>query len=88
MIIKFYNQYLLYFCLLILIVVLVPSNINDWLKITEEDMLMRKCGYWVSLKGQKPTKNTNNITVELPRQNLFTEINEFEDLAPPNPQET
>ncbi len=60
---------------LILIVVLVPSNINDWLKITEEDILMKKCGYWVSLKGQKTTKNTKNITVELPRQNLLTPSN-------------
>lgn len=60
---------------LILIVVLVPSNINDWLKITEEDILMKKCGYWVSLRGQKPTKNTNSITVELPRQNLLTPTN-------------
>ncbi|MEA5533037.1 DUF4365 domain-containing protein [Crocosphaera sp. XPORK-15E] len=57
---------------LILVVVLVPSDIHNWLKITEEDILMKKCGYWVSLKGQPPTKNTKNITVELPRQNLFT----------------
>ncbi|GBF80190.1 DUF4365 domain-containing protein [Aphanothece sacrum] len=59
---------------LILVVVLVPSDINDWLKITEEDILMKKCGYWLSLRGQSPTNNTENITVELPRQNLFTPV--------------
>lgn len=57
---------------LILVVVLVPPTINDWLQITEEDMLIKKCGYWVSLRGQAPTNNTDKITVELPRKNLLT----------------
>lgn len=30
---------------LILIVILVPKDLNDWLKISEEDILMKKCGY-------------------------------------------
>lgn len=57
---------------LILVVVLVPQDLTDWLRITEEDVLMKKCGYWVSLKGKPTTKNSDKIVVELPRQNLFT----------------
>jgi hypothetical protein len=57
---------------LILVVVLVPKNLQDWITITEEDILMKKCGYWVSLKGNLTTENKEKITVDLPRQNLFT----------------
>lgn len=33
---------------------------------------MRRCGYWLSLKGLPETQNTESITVYLPRQQLFT----------------
>jgi hypothetical protein len=53
----------------ILIVVMVPEKVSDWIDISEESILMKKCGYWVSLKGQSSTQNSTNITVELPREN-------------------
>jgi Domain of unknown function (DUF4365) len=59
----------------ILIVVLVPDEITAWMNISEEETLMKKCGYWVSLKGRPSTTNTKTITVELPRNNLFTPSN-------------
>ncbi len=59
----------------ILIVVLVPDEISAWINISEEETLMKKCGYWVSLKGKPVTTNTTTITVELPRHNLFTPSN-------------
>lgn len=33
---------------------------------------MRRCGYWLSLKGQPETTNTDSVTVYLPRQQIFT----------------
>ena len=56
----------------ILIVVLVPSVLNDWLNHTEQELALRHCGYWLSLRGQPPTANTTNVTVHLPRANQFT----------------
>lgn len=56
----------------ILIVVLVPENIEQWLQISETETIMKKCGYWVSLKGQPETTNTSNITVTIPRENVFS----------------
>ena len=56
----------------ILIVVTVPDNLNDWLNHSEEELAMRKCGYWVSLRGMAATANTTNVTVHLPRNNHFT----------------
>ncbi|MEG4807873.1 DUF4365 domain-containing protein [Microcoleus sp. F8-D3] len=54
------------------VVVLVPENIGEWIQQSEQEMLLRHCAYWVSLRGMPETRNTNRITVELPRRNHFT----------------
>jgi len=56
----------------ILVVVLVPENVEDWLQQSELEMCMKNCAYWVSLRGQPERQNTTNITVELPRSHQFT----------------
>jgi Domain of unknown function (DUF4365) len=56
----------------LLIVVLVPENIGEWIQQSESEMLIKHCAYWVSLRGMPETRNTNRITVELLRRNQFT----------------
>ncbi len=56
----------------ILIVVLVPDNLGDWLNHNEQELAMRRCGYWLSLRGEAATANATNVTVHLPRVNQFT----------------
>ena len=56
----------------LLIVVLLPSNVNDWVSQTEESLCLKRCGYWLSLRGQPPVHNQTTITVEIPRQNIFS----------------
>ncbi len=56
----------------ILLVILIPENNSDWLKQSEEELCLRHCGYWVSLRGMPSTTNTVNITVMIPRNNQFT----------------
>ncbi|RYD19982.1 MAG: DUF4365 domain-containing protein [Verrucomicrobiaceae bacterium] len=56
----------------ILLVVTVPDDVNDWLNHSEQELALRKCGYWLSLRGQPATANTTNVTVHLPRVNQFT----------------
>ena len=55
----------------ILIVVTVPDVLADWLSHSEPELAMRKCGYWVSLRGWAATANSTNVTVHLPRANHF-----------------
>lgn len=59
----------------ILIVVLVPEEVKDWIDVSEEEIVLKKCGYWASLKGMPATNNRNTVTVELPRINLLTPDN-------------
>jgi Domain of unknown function (DUF4365) len=56
----------------ILVLVLVPENIIDWLKQTEDELCLRYCAYWVSLRGMLPTENRTNVTINISRQNQFT----------------
>lgn len=56
----------------ILVVVVVPSEIELWCGQTEAEMTLRKCGYWLSLAGLAATTNDQKVTVYLPRVNMFT----------------
>lgn len=56
----------------ILVVVLVPEKIADWIKQTEDELCLRHCAYWVSLRGMPETENRNNVTIELLRSNQVT----------------
>ncbi|MCU0549313.1 MAG: DUF4365 domain-containing protein [Leptolyngbya sp. Prado105] len=59
-------------CHQLLILVFVPRDTANWLDITEDQTLLKKCAYWISLKGAPPTQNTETITVQVPRKNLLT----------------
>jgi hypothetical protein len=55
----------------ILVVVMVPEDVNLWLQHSEEKLCLKHCAYWVSLLGEPPTSNTDTVTVHLPRANQF-----------------
>jgi hypothetical protein len=56
----------------ILVVVLVPDGIDHWLTHSEEELVMKHCGYWMSLRGRDASNNIESVTVHLPRNNTFT----------------
>jgi hypothetical protein len=55
----------------ILVVVLVPEDPDSWLTATEEQLVMRRCGYWVSLRGQPGTGSQSTVAVSIPRAQGF-----------------
>lgn len=56
----------------ILLVVLVPDALGDWLKWTAQELAVRRAGYWLSLRGMPATANTTNVTVQVPLANEFS----------------
>jgi hypothetical protein len=56
----------------ILVVVLVPNDLNDWLAHSEAELALRRCGYWLSLRGWPPTSNDSGQTVKMQKQQTFT----------------
>lgn len=57
---------------LLLVVVLVPEKVEHWLQQTETELCLKRCAYWVSLRNQAASTNQTNVTVYLPRQNVFS----------------
>lgn len=59
---------------IILVIILVPENVDNWISISEQDQetLLRKCAYWISLTGQAKTKNNTNKTIKISLKNIFT----------------
>ena len=55
----------------LLVLVLVPPDIGGWLELTAEQLVLRRCAYWVSLAGQPPTDNETTVRVSVPRSNLL-----------------
>jgi hypothetical protein len=55
----------------LLVVVLIPESEDEWLRHTEDELALRRCGYWASLLGRPETTATSSVTVRLPRANVF-----------------
>jgi hypothetical protein len=55
----------------ILVVLFLPHDPKDWLHLDENALLLRKCAYWVSLRGAKPSSNTTAQTVYIPKSQRF-----------------
>ncbi|MFO7775162.1 MAG: DUF4365 domain-containing protein [Candidatus Hydrogenedentota bacterium] len=56
----------------ILVVVRVPENVDEWTEVTDERLLMRRCGYWKSLRDMPDRDNQATVSVRLCRDNRFT----------------
>lgn len=56
----------------IIIVVIVPDRVNDWLQQTEAELCLKRCAYWISLEGAASTDNKERVTISIPRTNIFS----------------
>ena len=59
-------------CPRMLVLLVFPEDETQWMEQTEEHLLLRHAAYWLSLKGQGPTRNQKSVRVLLPRTNLFS----------------
>ncbi len=55
----------------LLVVLALPVNPAEWIEMSEECMISRRCAYWASLLGRAETPNTGSISVRLPRSQQF-----------------
>lgn len=55
----------------ILVVVIVPIDIDEWLEVSETQMTMRRSAYWHSLYAEPATTNATSVTVRINRANVF-----------------
>jgi len=55
----------------VLILIVVPENVEDWIEQDEESLRIRRCGYWLSLRGAPQVDNMTTRVVHLPRNQVF-----------------
>ena len=55
----------------ILIVLIMPKALHEWVSQTDDELCMRHCAYWMSLKGRPATPNTSSVTVKVPKKNVL-----------------
>jgi Domain of unknown function (DUF4365) len=57
---------------LLLIVILVPEKVEEWLQQSETELCLKRWEDWVSLRGQPERTLPNKVTVYIPRTNVFS----------------
>jgi len=55
----------------ILVLLALPEPENEWASFSEDQLILRRCAYWASLKGREPTTNQESIRISVPRTNRF-----------------
>lgn len=55
----------------ILVVVFLPEDLDHWIVHTEDQMALRRCGYWASLRGREAVDNVASVTIHVMRANVF-----------------
>ena len=56
----------------ILVVLFLPTDAQEWLNHSVDELALRKCAYWQSLRGAPATGNGSGATVYLPKVQMFT----------------
>jgi len=56
----------------ILIVLDLHNEDDSWLSASPEELVFRKCAYWVSLYDAPPTTNQNRIRIDIPKDQVFS----------------
>lgn len=56
----------------ILVVLFLPRDAQEWLRHSDDELALRKCAYWVSLRNAPDTTNTTSVTVLIPKTQVFS----------------
>jgi Domain of unknown function (DUF4365) len=56
----------------ILVLVVVPELIEDWIALNQNELALRHRAFWMSLVGQPPTTNETSVTIHIPRSQALT----------------
>ncbi len=55
----------------ILVVLFLPAEAQEWLNHSPEQLVLRRCAYWQSLRCAPKTANSSGATVKLPKAQVF-----------------
>ena len=53
----------------VLVVFDLPEDEERWVSASEQELVMRRCAYWVTLAGAPESENVSTVTVSIPTRN-------------------
>jgi Domain of unknown function (DUF4365) len=56
----------------ILVLLVLPEAESEWLSQTEDALLLRRCAYWISLRGAEPSTAQTTVRITVRRANVFS----------------
>src|SRR5450631_278656 len=56
----------------ILVVLFLPRDTSEWMYHSPEQLALRRCAYWESLRGAPEITTTSGTTVKLPKAHIFS----------------
>ncbi|MBO9539481.1 DUF4365 domain-containing protein [bacterium] len=56
----------------LLVVVTLPLLKDEWLTMTDDALIAKRCAYWAKLKGLSDSSNTHTQSIVIQRNNRFT----------------
>ena len=56
----------------VLVLLALPTAKSDWMSVTPEQLVIRRCAYWVSLRGAPPSTNEATQTIYVPRNQMLS----------------
>lgn len=59
----------------VLVALFLPPSHGDWLSCTEDQLILKRCAYWVSLRNAPESDNGTGITVKIPKDQILNPEN-------------
>lgn len=56
----------------ILVLLVLPKSTRSWVNQDEDELILRRCAYWVSLRGRRSIANHRKVRIRISRQNVFS----------------
>lgn len=63
----------------ILIVLDLPKEREEWLRVSVSELVIRRVAYWCSIAGFPDSSNKNTVSVAIPKSNVF-DVKSLRDL--------
>jgi len=59
----------------ILVVLFLPPQHADWLSCSENELILKRCAYWASLRNAPASDNDTGKTVKIPKNQVLKQAN-------------
>lgn len=56
----------------LLVVLVLPEDETLWLSQSPDELIVRHCAYWISLRGAEPVTATSSVRIAIPRVQVFS----------------